>query len=58
MSKLTDWVVDLSSNSDEFAEINRLTDTASEFPRIDDRFTGLKNRYGWGLEMDMKRRSR
>ena len=55
MSRLTDWVVDLSSNSDEFAEINRLTETASEFPRIDDRFTGLKNRYGWGLEMDMKR---
>jgi len=55
MSKLTDWVVDLASNSDEFAEINRLTETASEFPRIDDRFTGLKNRYGWGLEMDMKR---
>ena len=55
MSKLTDWVVDLSSNDDSFAEINRLTETASEFPRIDDRFTGVKNRYGWGLEMDMRR---
>ena len=54
-SHLTDWVVDLASNGDEFAEINRLTDTVSEFPRIDDRFTGVKNRYGWGLEMDMRR---
>jgi len=55
MSKLTDWVVDLASNGDEFAEIRQLTNTASEFPRIDDRFTGVKNRYGWGLEMDMSR---
>jgi len=55
MSKLTDWVVDLASNGDEFAEVRQLTDTASEFPRIDDRFTGVKNRYGWGLEMDMRR---
>jgi carotenoid cleavage dioxygenase-like enzyme len=55
MSKLTDWTVDLASNGDEFDEITRLTETASEFPRIDDRFTGVKNRYGWGLEMDMRR---
>jgi carotenoid cleavage dioxygenase-like enzyme len=54
-SRLTDWVVDLASNGDEFAEITRLTDTVSEFPRIDDRFTGVKNRYGWGLEMDLSR---
>ena len=32
-----------------------LTDRGMEFPRIDDRFTGTKNRYGWGLEMDMRR---
>jgi carotenoid cleavage dioxygenase len=55
MSRLTDWVVDMASNSEDFAEIRPLTDTASEFPRIDDRFTGRKTRYGWGLEMDMKR---
>jgi carotenoid cleavage dioxygenase len=54
-SRLTDWVVDMASNSDEFAEINRLSETVSEFPRIDDRFTGVKTRYGWGLEMDMRR---
>lgn len=55
MSKLTRWTVDLASNGEEFDEIVPLTETASEFPRIDDRFTGVKNRYGWGLEMDMKR---
>lgn len=55
MSHLTDWVVDLESNSEDFDAIIPLTETASEFPRIDDRFTGLKTRYGWGLEMDMKR---
>lgn len=54
-SHLTEWVVDLASNGDEFAEINRLSETVSEFPRIDDRFTGMKNRYGWGLEMDLAR---
>jgi len=54
-SRLTEWVVDLASNGDEFAEINRLTETVSEFPRIDDRFTGMRNRYGWGLEMDLSR---
>ena len=55
MSKLTDWVVDLASNGEEFDAIVPLTETASEFPRIDDRFTGVKNRYGWSLEMDMRR---
>ncbi|MWV26836.1 carotenoid oxygenase family protein [Aurantiacibacter rhizosphaerae] len=55
MPRLTRWTVDLASNTDEFAEIKRLTDTASEFPRIDDRFTGQKNRYTWGLEVDMDR---
>ena len=55
MSKLTRWTVDMASNGDEFAEIEQLTQTASEFPRIDDRFTGRKNRYTWGLEMDMSR---
>ena len=54
-SRLTDWTVDLASNGDEFDAITRLTETVSEFPRIDDRFTGVKNRYGWGLEMDMRR---
>ncbi len=55
MSYPTDWVVDMASNGTDFAEVVRLTDTASEFPRIDDRFVGRKTRYGWFLEMDMKR---
>jgi len=55
MSKLTRWTVDMASNSDEFHSVTPLTETAGEFPRIDDRFTGLPYRYGWMLEMDMKR---
>ena len=54
-SRLTEWVVDMASNGGEFAEINRLSETVSEFPRIDDRFVGVRNRYTWGLEMDMRR---
>lgn len=55
MSYLTRWTVDLASNSDEFESITRLTETAGEFPRIDDRMTGLRYRYGWMLEMDYRR---
>lgn len=55
MSKLTRWTVDMASNGEDFESITPLTETASEFPRIDDRFTGKKNRYGWSLEMDMRR---
>ncbi len=55
MGKLTRWTVDMASNGEDFAEIEQLTETASEFPRIDDRFTGMKNRYTWGLEVDPER---
>lgn len=55
VTNLTEWVVDMASNGEEFAAIERLSDTFSEFPRIDDRFTGRKNRYTWGLEVDMRR---
>src|SRR5690606_16983403 len=55
MSKLTRWTVDMASNGEEFDDSTPLTETASECPRIDDRFTGVKNRYPWGLEMDMSR---
>jgi len=55
MSKLTRWTVDLASNSEDFDSVERLTETAGEFPRIDDRMTGLPYRYGWFLEMDPKR---
>ena len=55
MSYLTRWTIDLASNGDEFESVTRLTPTAGEFPRIDDRFTGLPYRYGWMLEMDYAR---
>jgi carotenoid cleavage dioxygenase-like enzyme len=55
MSRLTRWTVDLGSKSTDFAGTERLTDTAAEFPRIDDRFAGLPHRHAWLLEMDMRR---
>lgn len=55
MSYLSRWTVDMAANGDEFARITTLTNTAAEFPRIDDRRTGLPYRYGWMLEMDMRR---
>ncbi len=55
MSYLTRWTVDMASNGDAFDSITRLTDTAAEFPRIDNRRAGLPYRYGWMLEMDMRR---
>ena len=55
MSYLTRWTVDLASASDRFSGIERLTDTVAEFPRIDERRTGLTYRHGWMLEMDMRR---
>ena len=32
---------------DGFTSIERMTDTAAEFPRIDDRFAGMPYRHGW-----------
>lgn len=55
MSYLTRWTVDLASNSEAFESVTRLTDTAAEFPRIDDRYAGMKYRHGWMLEMDLTR---
>lgn len=53
-SRMTRWTVDMLSNSDEI-KMERLTDLVGEFPRIDDRFAGLKNRYGWLLCQDMEK---
>ena len=55
MSYLTRWTVDLASNSDDFESVTPLTQTAGEFPRIDDRFAGRPYRHGWMLEMDYRR---
>jgi len=51
-SQLTRWTVDMASNSDDFASVEKLTDTIGEFPRIDDRVTGQRYRHGWMLEID------
>ncbi|GAO56429.1 carotenoid oxygenase family protein [Novosphingobium sp. NBM11] len=48
---LTRWTVDLSQNEEEFKAV-RLSDMIGEFPKIDDRFTGQKNRYGWMVVID------
>ena len=55
MSRLTRWTVDMASNGDAFDSITPLTETAGEFPRIDERYMGRPYRYGWMLEMDMRR---
>ncbi len=51
-SFLTRWTVDMASNSDDFESFERLTGMMGEFPRIDDRRTGLSYRYGWMLVID------
>ncbi|MCW3837555.1 carotenoid oxygenase family protein [Sphingomonas canadensis] len=55
MTQMKRWTVDMASNSDAFDSVTVLSETSGEFPRIDDRFAGLPYRYGWMLEMDMKR---
>jgi carotenoid cleavage dioxygenase len=48
---MTRWTVDMTANSDDIAMMP-LSDLVGEFPRIDDRFAGLRNRYGWQLVQD------
>jgi len=55
MSYLSRWTVDMRHSTEQFANIERITQTAAEFPRMDDRFAGLRQRHGWLLEMDMRR---
>lgn len=40
------WTFDLAANTDQFKR-DTLDDLATEFPRIDDRWTGLKHRHGY-----------
>ena len=49
MSYLTRWTVDLSSNADGFESVEKLTEQADEFPRIDDRYATRAYRHGWML---------
>lgn len=49
---LTRWTVDMSTNGEEFQQVERLTTMADEFPRIDDRYAGQAYRHGWMLAFD------
>ncbi|WP_374531324.1 carotenoid oxygenase family protein [Novosphingobium sp.] len=52
----TTWLsrvtVDMASNSDEIASIERIGDAPGEFPRIDDRMAGKPYRHGWQITYD------
>jgi len=45
-ARLERWTFDLAANTDQFKR-EPLDDLATEFPRIDDRWTGLKHRHGY-----------
>ena len=50
-AKMMRWTVDLRDNSNGI-RMEPLADFVGEFPRIDDRFAGKRNRYGWQLVQD------
>ena len=54
VARMTRWTVDMRANSDGI-EMTQLNDLVGEFPRIDDRVAGLKNRYGFLLVQDMEK---
>jgi carotenoid cleavage dioxygenase-like enzyme len=45
-AKLKRWTFDLGSNSDDY-RVEQLIDTTCEFPRLDERYTGLAYRHGY-----------
>ena len=45
-AKLTRWTFDLKGNTNTYKN-ERIDDTISEFPRLDERFTGLDYRHGY-----------
>jgi carotenoid cleavage dioxygenase len=53
MSYLTRWSVDMASNGDSFEKVEKLTNLADEFPRIDDRYATRAYRHGWMLVFDV-----
>ena len=53
-ARMTRWTVDMAANSDEI-RMEPLADLVGEFPRVDDRFAGQVNRYGWQLVQDASR---
>ncbi|MBC2670313.1 carotenoid oxygenase family protein [Novosphingobium piscinae] len=50
--RLTRWTVDLQGD-DPTIRMTRLADVVGEFPRIDDRFAGRRNRFGYQLGQDL-----
>jgi carotenoid cleavage dioxygenase len=46
VAKLTRWTFDLAGGTSHFGR-NVVDDLTGEFPRIDDRLSGLRNRHGW-----------
>lgn len=53
-AKMVRWTIDMRGNSDAIV-MAPLADFIGEFPRIDDRFAGKRNRYGWQLAQDTSR---
>lgn len=53
-SYLTRWTVDMAGTSDRIS-MHRLSELNGEFPRIDDRVTGLDYQYGWLLVQDKEK---
>jgi carotenoid cleavage dioxygenase len=45
-ARLCRWTFDLAGNSDRFTQ-TYIDDLPGEFPRIDERFAGIKNRHGY-----------
>ena len=46
VARLTRWKLDLDGETD-VVERERIDDSTGEFPRIDERFTGVRNRHGF-----------
>ena len=53
-ARMTRWTVDMRDNSDDIA-MTKIADLIGEFPRVDDRFAGRKNRWGWQLVQDLSK---
>lgn len=51
-TRLTRWSVDLDDPDQTRFDVTQLSEKISEFPKIDDRFTSLKNRFGWMCVID------
>ena len=53
-ARMTRWTVDMRDNGDDIA-MTKIADLVGEFPRVDDRFAGRKNRWGWQLVQDLSK---